>query len=122
MKRLALLFVAAFALSGCADLSDTFGGSEISLNPSVIERRLRDEFELSSPGLLIDIIPDYTCPSEMTGQPGDSWICKGRFSEVTFEVKVPLVDVSGEVKIEALVGQSSGNYWLASRFDAARRR
>jgi hypothetical protein len=90
-------------LTGCADLSGSFGESKVSLNPSSIEKRLQDEIELSSPGLFIDITPEYSCPSEMTGRPGDSWICKGRFSEVSFDVRVTLVDESGEVRIKPLL-------------------
>jgi hypothetical protein len=90
-------------LTGCTDLSGSFGESKVSLNPSSIEKRLQDEIELSSPGLFIDISPDYSCPSEMVGKPGDSWICKGRFSEVSFDVRVTLVDESGEVRIKPLL-------------------
>ena len=90
-------------LTGCADLGGSLGASEVTLNPSSIERRLQSEIELSIPGLFIDITPDYSCPSEMTGTPGDSWICKGRFSEVSFDVRVTLVNESGEVRIKALL-------------------
>lgn len=79
------------------------GPAEVKLNPSDIETRLQNEIELSSPGLIVDITPRFDCPPSMEGQPGDSWICEGSFSEVTFDVRVTLIDDSGRVAIDPLL-------------------
>jgi hypothetical protein len=101
-KTLSLLVLACSAiagLSGCA----AGAAAEVSLNPSSIERRLQNEIELTSPGLIVDITPRYDCPPVMRGQPGDTWICKGRFSGVTFDVRITLLDNSGKVSIKPLL-------------------
>lgn len=99
LSHLVLACSAIAGLSGCA----AGAAAEVSLNPSTIESRLQNEIELTSPGLIVDITPTYECPSVMRGQPGDTWICKGRFSEVTFDVKITLLDNSGKVSIDPLL-------------------
>lgn len=101
-KSLPLLMLACVAIVGSSGCTST-AAAEVSLNASTIESRLQNEIELTSPGLIVDITPTYECPSVMRGQPGDTWICKGHFSEVTFDVRITLLDNSGKVSIKPLI-------------------
>lgn len=98
-----LICVLILGLVGCSGGGLPLGPAEVTLNPSAIETRLQNEIELTSPGLIVDITPRYSCPSQMKGQPGDSWICEGRFSEVRFDVRITLLDDSGRISIDPLL-------------------
>lgn len=100
---LGLTIALGLGLAGCSGTGLQLGPSEVTLNPSAIEERLQNEIELSSPGIIVDITPRYSCPSEMKGQPGDSWICEGSFSQVTFDVRITLLDDSGRISIDPLL-------------------
>lgn len=103
LPEVGVISAVLLGLSGCAGPGLQLGPSEVTLNPSAIETRLQNEIELTSPGLIVDITPRYECPSVMRGQPGDSWICEGSFSQVTFDVRITLLDDSGRISIDPLL-------------------